>query len=54
MILAINMDMVGYNSNGIVELETDSQYEDLAKWFAELAAVYTSLTTKNYSGSMGE
>jgi hypothetical protein len=30
MVLAINMDMVGYNSNGIVELETDQQYENLA------------------------
>nr|MBA2405992.1 M28 family peptidase [Bdellovibrionales bacterium] len=41
LVLSINMDMVGYNSNGIVELETDSQYEALANWFATLAATYT-------------
>lgn len=53
MILAINMDMVGYNSNGIVELETDSQYEGLANWFAQLAANFTSLKTKITLGAWG-
>ncbi len=53
MVLAINMDMVGYNSNGIVELETDSQYEDLAKWFASLATTYTGLKSKITIGAWG-
>jgi aminopeptidase YwaD len=53
MILAINMDMVGYNSNGIVELETDSQYEGLANWFAGLASTYTTLKSKITIGAWG-
>ena len=53
MVLAINMDMVGYNSNGIVELETDQQYENLAKWFANLAVTYTSLKSKITIGAWG-
>ena len=51
--LAINMDMVGYNSNGIVELETDAKFEALAKWFANLAAQYTNLKTKITIGAWG-
>jgi hypothetical protein len=53
MVLAINMDMVGYNSNGIVELETDSQYEGLANWFATLATSYTKLKSKITIGAWG-
>jgi hypothetical protein len=53
MVLAINMDMVGYNSNGIVELETDSKYEELANWFATLASTYTSLKSKITIGAWG-
>lgn len=53
MVLAINMDMVGYNSNGIVELETDSQYEGLAQWFVQIATTYTSLKTKITIGAWG-
>ena len=53
MVLAINMDMVGYNSNGTVELETDQQYENLAKWFANLAVTYTSLKSKITIGAWG-
>jgi hypothetical protein len=53
MVLAINMDMVGYNKNGIVELETDQQYEGLAKWFAALATTYTSLKSKITIGAWG-
>jgi Zn-dependent M28 family amino/carboxypeptidase len=53
IVLAINMDMVGYNSNGMVELETDSQYESVAKWYAEVAATYTSLKTKITIGAWG-
>jgi Zn-dependent M28 family amino/carboxypeptidase len=53
LVLAINMDMVGYNANGIVELETDSQYENLATWFASLTAQYTSLKSKITLGAWG-
>lgn len=53
LVLAINMDMVGYNSNGIVELETDSQYEKLANWFASLATTYTGLKSKITIGAWG-
>lgn len=53
MILAINMDMVGYNKNGIVELETDSKYENLANWFASLATTYTKLKSKITIGAWG-
>jgi hypothetical protein len=51
--LVINMDMVGYNSNGIVELETDAAFESLAQWFAGLAARYTKLTSKITLGAWG-
>lgn len=51
--LAINMDMVGYNKNGLVELETDAPFEDLAKEFAELAATYTKLKSKITLGAWG-
>lgn len=53
IVLAINMDMVGYNSNSIVELETDSQYTDLAKWFSGLTASYTNLKSKITIGAWG-
>lgn len=51
--LVINMDMVGYNSNGIVELETEPEHEELAKWFAGLASKYTKLKTKITLGAWG-
>jgi Zn-dependent M28 family amino/carboxypeptidase len=53
VVLAINMDMVGYNSNGIVELETDSKYDELANWFAQLTADFTTLKTKITLGAWG-
>lgn len=53
LVMAINMDMVGYNKNGIVELETDSPFEDLAKDFSELASTYTKLRTKITLGAWG-
>lgn len=53
MVLAINMDMVGYNSNGVVELETDDKYEALAQWFAQLASTYTGLKSKITLGAWG-
>jgi hypothetical protein len=51
--LAINMDMVGYNANGVVELETSPKFEGLAKWFATLAEQYTTLKTKITLGAWG-
>ncbi len=51
--LVINMDMVGWNSNGIVELETNSGFENLAKMFADLAATYTTLKSKITLGAWG-
>lgn len=51
--LVINMDMVGYNSNGIVELETDPEYEALSKWYAGLASQYTNLKSKITLGAWG-
>lgn len=53
LILAINMDMVGWNSNGIVELETNAEFDSLAKWFATLASSYTKLKTKITLGAWG-
>lgn len=51
--LAINMDMVGYNSNGVVELETNKEYDGLAQWFAGLTSTYTRLKTKITLGAWG-
>lgn len=51
--LAVNMDMVGYNKNGIVELETNPNLEALAKWYAGLASRYTKLKTKITLGAWG-
>lgn len=51
--LVINMDMVGYNSNGVVELETEPEHEPLAQWFADLASMHTKLKTKITLGAWG-
>lgn len=40
---ALNMDMVAYNSNGVLDLETDSKFKKQAMYMAEMAAKYTSL-----------
>ena len=37
------MDMIGYNQNGIVDIETNRQFEDLARWKSSLVNTYTSL-----------
>lgn len=49
----INMDMVAYNSNGIVELETNPEFDPLAKWYALLVGRYTSLKPKITLGAWG-
>lgn len=41
----INMDMIAYNTNGIVDLETDRKFESYAKYMADMAQKYTSLQT---------
>lgn len=50
---AINMDMVGYNSNGIVELETNREYNAGAQMMSKVASTYTSLKTKITLGAWG-
>ena len=50
---AINMDMVGYNSNGIVELETDSAFEREALEMAQLVHTHTALKPKVTLGAWG-
>jgi hypothetical protein len=42
--LAINMDMIAYNQNGMVDLETAKNFEALALDFAKMAKTYTTLT----------
>lgn len=39
----INMDMIAYNKNKIVDIETDKRFESLAKWMSSLVNTYTSL-----------
>lgn len=39
----VNMDMIGYNSNGIVDLETEPEFEALTDWMAEQVMLYTDL-----------
>jgi len=39
----INMDMIGFNQNGLVDLETNREFEDEAKFMAQIATTYTSL-----------
>ena len=51
--LAINMDMVGYNSNGVVELETNAPYEALANEVAQLVHSHTTLKPKITLGAWG-
>lgn len=40
----LNMDMVGYNKNGIFEIETNKEYKSEAEWMATMAHQYTQLT----------
>ena len=51
--LVVNMDMVGFNSNGTVELETDKEWNSVALWFAQLTATYTQLKSKITLGAFG-
>jgi hypothetical protein len=49
----INMDMVGYNANGIIELETNPEFEDEALWYANIAGRYSDLKPKITLGAWG-
>ncbi len=51
--LLLNMDMIGYNQNGILELETNEERESVARWMANLVGQYTSLTAKVSIGAWG-
>ena len=50
---ALNMDMVAYNSNNIVEFETDPLFEREAQWLANIAHTYTLLKAKITLGAWG-
>lgn len=41
---AVVMDMVAYNSNGVVDIETNREFEAQARWLSQLATTYTRLT----------
>ena len=41
---AINMDMISWNKDGVVELETNKEYLAHAEWVSALAKTYTTLT----------
>lgn len=51
--LALNMDMIGFNSSGVVEIETDPRFEDEARMMGDLASKYTGLKTKITLGAWG-
>lgn len=40
---AINMDMISWNKDGILELETNKEFSDYAQWVGSLARLYTKL-----------
>ncbi len=40
----INMDMIGYNQNGLIDIETNREFEDVANWMSQVVVDYTSLT----------
>jgi hypothetical protein len=39
----VNMDMISYNKNGIVDLETEPEFKSLASWMALQTRRYTNL-----------
>lgn len=50
---AVNMDMIGHNQNGIIELETHPDFEDYARFVADVASRFTTLKTKITLGAWG-
>lgn len=44
VLFVVNMDMIGYNKNMVVDLETEPEFEELAEWMATLTRQYTKLT----------
>jgi hypothetical protein len=51
--LLINMDMIGYNQDGVLELETSAEQEATARWLGQLALRYTALSPKITVGAWG-
>lgn len=41
--LVLNLDMIGYNKNGILDIETNKEHQALADFIAEQALLYTKL-----------
>ncbi|MEZ4749437.1 MAG: M28 family metallopeptidase [Bdellovibrionota bacterium] len=41
---SINMDMIGYNENGLIDIETNNEFESEAKWYSAQVKTYTRLT----------
>ena len=39
----INMDMISWNKNGIVDIETNREFEGVARWMSSIANTYTNL-----------
>ena len=44
--LALVLDMIGYNDNGIVDIETSRACRDHAEWLADHARTYTTLAPR--------
>lgn len=44
VLFVVNMDMIGYNKNNVVDLETEAKFQNLAEWMATLTKQYTTLT----------
>ena len=43
IVFVVNMDMIGYNENGRMDIETEPEFESTAKWVAEQTLKYTTL-----------
>lgn len=48
-----NMDMIGYNQNGIVDLESEPEFEDLVDWVSEQVLLYTDLQPNKVLNAWG-
>lgn len=44
VLFVVNMDMIGYNKNQVVDLETEPEFKSLVEWMATLTKQYTTLT----------
>ncbi|MCB0405156.1 MAG: Zn-dependent exopeptidase M28 [Bdellovibrionales bacterium] len=41
---SINMDMIGYNEDGVIDIETNNEFEPEAQWYSTQVKTYTRLT----------